>query len=163
MKRRYSRAMALENIKYIKEHILGACFTTDLMVGFPGESEEDFLDTVSFLSEVGFIDAHVFAYSKRKGTPAATYPDQVEENEKKRRSARLINAKNEVRDRVLDGIVSSGKTLSVVLETFDGECYSAHSDSFAEVRVEAPDGLHGEIIEVVPVSHKDGIILAKPV
>ena len=161
MKRRYSRAMALENIKYIKEHILGACFTTDLMVGFPGESEEDFLDTVSFLREVGFIDAHVFAYSKRKGTPAATYPDQVEENEKKRRSARLINAKNEVRDRVLDGIVSSGKTLSVVLETFDGACYSAHSDSFAEVRVEAPDGLHGEIIEVVPVSHKDGIILAK--
>ncbi len=161
MKRRYSRAMALENIRYIKENIPAAQFTTDLMVGFPGETEEDFLETVSFAKEVGFIDAHVFAYSKRKGTPAASYDGQIDESEKKSRSARLIAAKNEVRDSVLDGIAKTGKPLSVVLETYDGGYYNAHSDSFVEIRVEAPDGLHGEIVEVIPLSYKDGVILGK--
>ena len=66
MRRRYNRAVALENIRRLKEYIPSACFTTDLMVGFPGEEEEDFLETLRFVSEAGFIDCHVFAYSKRK-------------------------------------------------------------------------------------------------
>ena len=161
MKRRYSRAMALANIRYIKENIPDAQFTTDLMVGFPGESEEDFLDTVSFAKEARFIDAHVFAYSRREGTPAAYYDGQIPENVKKERSRRLIAAKNEVRDSVLAQIIEKGTPLSVVLETYDGEKYSAHSDSFVEVTVVGPDGLQGEIVEVIPVSHKNGIIIGK--
>lgn len=161
MKRRYSRAMALENIRYIKENIPKAAFTTDLMVGFPGESEKDFLDTVSFVREVGFIDAHVFAYSKRRGTPAANYEGQVDEEEKRSRSARLIAEKNAVRDSVLDSIVKEGAPLSAVLETYDSGSYTAHSDSFIEISVEAPEGMHGEIVDVIPVSHKDGVIIAK--
>ena len=161
MKRRYSRAMALANIRYIKENIPDAQFTTDLMVGFPGESEEDFLDTVSFAKEARFIDAHVFAYSRREGTPAAYYDGQISENVKKERSHRLIAAKNEVRDSVLAQIIEKGTPLSVVLETYDGEKYSAHSDSFVEVTVVGPDGLQGEIVEVIPVSHKNGIIIGK--
>ena len=161
MKRRYSRKMALENIEYIKKNIPGSYFTTDLMVGFPGESEEDFLDTVSFTREVGFIDAHVFAYSKRAGTPAATYDGQIPENVKRERSARLISVKNEVRDSVLDAIVKAKESLSVILETYDGEFYTAHSEGFAEVKVKADKGLSGEMIAVMPISHKDGIILAK--
>ena len=58
-------------------------FTADLMVGFPGESEEDFLDTMRFVSEAGLLDAHVFAYSKREGTPAASYENQVPEQTKR--------------------------------------------------------------------------------
>ena len=161
MKRRYSRRMALDNIKYIKENIPSATFTTDLMVGFPGESEEDFLYTVSFVREVGFIDAHVFAYSKRAGTPAASYDGQIPESVKKERSARLIAIKNEVRDTVLSDIVASGETISVILETYDGEYYTAHSDTFAEVRVAAKEGLSGEMVSVMPISHNNGVILAK--
>lgn len=161
MKRRYSRAMALENIRYIKENIPKAEFTTDLMVGFPGESEEDFLETVSFAKEVRFIDAHVFAYSRREGTPAAYYDGQIPENVKKERSKRLIAVKNEVRDSVLDALVKGKEPLSVVLETYENGCYSAHSDSFVEVSVEGAQGLHGEIVEVIPVSHRDGIIIGK--
>ena len=161
MKRRYSRAMALEHIRYIKENIPKAAFTTDLMVGFPGESEEDFLDTVSFVREVEFIDAHVFAYSKRRGTPAANYEGQVDEEEKRSRSARLIAEKNAVRDYILDSIVKEGAPLSAVLETYDSGSYTAHSDSFIEISVEAPEGMHGKIVDVIPVSHKDGVIIAK--
>ena len=161
MKRRYSRAMALANIAYIRENIPSAQFTTDLMVGFPGESEGDFLDTVSFAREVRFIDAHVFAYSRRAGTPAATYDGQIPESVKRERSAELIRVKNEVRDLVLDGIVERGEALSVILETYDGQYYTAHSDTFVEVKVLASKGLSGELCEVVPVSHKDGVIHAK--
>jgi threonylcarbamoyladenosine tRNA methylthiotransferase MtaB len=161
MKRRYSRAMALSNISYIKEHIPSACFTTDLMVGFPGESEEDFLDTVSFVREVGFIDAHVFAYSRRAGTPAATYSGQIPESVKKERSARLIAVKNEAREAVLDTIVKGRGPISVILETYDGSHYTAHSDEFAEVRVAAKEGLSGEMVSVMPISHENGIIIGK--
>jgi threonylcarbamoyladenosine tRNA methylthiotransferase MtaB len=161
MKRRYSRAMALANIAYIRENIPGAEFTTDLMVGFPGETEEDFLETVSFAKEARFIDAHVFAYSRREGTPAADYDGQIPESVKKERSRRLIAEKNSVRDSVLAGIVEEGRPLSVVLETYDGEGYSAHSDSFVEVYVTGSDGLKGEIVKITPVSHKDGIIIGK--
>ena len=161
MKRRYSREMALRNIQYIKDNIPGACFTTDLMVGFPGETEEDFLDTVSFVKTVGFIDAHVFAYSRRSGTPAATYDGQILESEKKRRSRSLIEIKNEVRELVLDGITERGDTLSVILETYDSLYYTAHSEGFAEVKIEAPEGLQGEMVLVKPVSHKDGVIYGK--
>ena len=163
MKRRYSRAMALNNIRYIKQNIPAAEFTTDLMVGFPGESEEDFLETVSFAKEARFIDAHVFAYSRREGTPAAYYDEQVPENVKKERSRRLIAAKNEVRDAVLSELVALGRPLSVVLETYEDGKYSAHSDSFVEVSVEGPNGLQGEIVEIIPESHKNGIIIGKPI
>jgi threonylcarbamoyladenosine tRNA methylthiotransferase MtaB len=162
MKRRYNRSQALDNIKMIRENIAGAAFTTDLMVGFPGETEEDFLDTVEFVREARFIDAHVFAYSRRAGTPAADYPDQVDEATKRRRSEMLIKVCHEVRDGVLGEIVERGEPLSLILETYDGRCYAAHADNFAEVRVESEcPNLSGEMVKAIPVSHKDGIITAR--
>ena len=163
MKRRYNRQMALDNVEYIRSNIKGAQFTTDLMVGFPGESEEDFLDTVDLVERIRFIDAHVFAYSRRHGTPAASYEGQIEESVKKDRSRRLIAVKNEVRDSVLDEIVKLGEPLSVILETYEDGEYTAHSDSFLEVSVAAEDGLQGEMLQVIPVSHSNGVIRAKMV
>ena len=162
MRRRYNAKAALENIKMIRERIPGAAFTTDLMVGFPGETEEDFLDTVRFAREARFIDAHVFAYSRRKGTPAADFPDQIDEATKRERSERLIAVCKEVRDGVLREIVEGGDALSIILETYDGEGYTAHADNFAEVRVASDDAnLGGKMVKAIPVSHKDGIITAK--
>ncbi len=163
MKRRYSRAMALDNIRYIRENIDGVQFTTDLMVGFPGETDADFADTVSFVKEARFIDAHVFAYSKRAGTPAAEYEGQIDEAVKKQRSRELIRVKNEVRDIELSRLVETGTPMNVILEAYDGGAYTAHSESFAEVNVELPSGLQGEMIEVMPISHKNGVITAKPI
>ena len=161
MKRRYSRAQALRNIEYIRENIPAAQFTTDLMVGFPGESEADFLETVDFVRRARFLDAHVFAYSKRHGTPAALFDGQIEESEKKRRSRELIAVKNETRDTVLADIVLCGEPLSVILETLEDGCFTAHSDSFVEVRVHADGREQGDMIFVQPEYHKDGIIYGK--
>ena len=151
--------MALENIERIRSYKPDTMFTADLMVGFPGESEEDFLDTVNFVREARLLDAHVFAYSKREDTPAASYENQVPEDVKHERSARLIAEKNAVRDAILDKVVKDGKPLSSIAETRDKNgVYTAHSDSYIEVCFEGPEGLSGEVVEITPTSHKNGII-----
>ena len=160
MKRRYSRAQALEVIEKIRKMIPDANFTTDLMVGFPGETEEDFLETVSFVREARLLDAHVFAYSKRDGTPAADYEDQIPEDIKRARSDRLIRVKNEVRDSVLDEKITSGEPLVAIAETYSKEKkYTAHTASFIEVEFfsDKPD-LSGEVVKLRPVSRKNGVI-----
>ena len=161
MRRKYSSEMALKNIMRIKEAIPDAQFTTDMMVGFPGESDEDFSETVEFVRKVGFIDVHVFAYSRRKNTPAATYDGQIDEAVKKQRSAQLIKEKNLVRDCVLEKIVKSEKVLSCILESERDGVYTAHSDEYFEVNVKALPKMEGEMVKVLPVSHKNGIITGK--
>ena len=161
MKRRYNSSMAYENIMRLRDAFDGAMFTTDLMVGFPGETEQDFMQTVDFVRRVGFLDAHVFAYSKRAGTPAALYPNQIAESEKRKRSEMLITVKNEVRDTVLDRVVAEARPLSCILEAKHGALYSAHSSSFVEVSIEAPDGMSGEAVSAIPLSHSGGIVKAR--
>ena len=158
MKRRYNRAMALKNIAHIREKMPGVMLTADLMVGFPGESEEDFLDTLRFVSEAGLLDAHVFAYSKREGTPAATYENQISEQVKKERSARLIAECARVRDEILGAVVDSGEPLSVIMETRKGSSIHGHSDSYIEVSAESKKDLSGELVSVKPLYHKNGVI-----
>lgn len=158
MKRRYNRAMALKNVARIREIMPDVMLTADLMVGFPGESEEDFLDTLRFVREAGLLDAHVFAYSKREGTPAATYPNQIPEQLKKERSARLIAECATVRDEILSSVVKSGRPLSCILESYKNGTYTAHSDSYIEVCVEGEKGMKGNLVLVKPLRHKNGKI-----
>ncbi len=165
MKRRYTRDKALENIERLRSAFPTAQFTTDLMVGFPGESEEDFLLTCDFLRRARFIDAHVFAYSKREGTPAATYGSQISEAVKRERSARLISFKNQTRDLILDELLSDKKELLAIAESIDKNGnLSMHSESFVEIKILAEnlpscsERLVGRWIKVIPVSHKDGIL-----
>ena len=135
MRRRYTRATALENIKRLKALIPNACFTTDLMVGFPTETEEDFLDTVSFAREVGFISCHVFAYSGRKGTAAVEMKEQVSAEVKRERSERLISEAQRIADEAIRRHVEKRASLPAVIENRAGEYWCAHSDSYVELRV----------------------------
>lgn len=161
MKRRYTRERALENIRRLRDAFPTANFTTDLMVGFPGESEDDFLLTCDFVKEAGLLDAHVFAYSRRTGTPAASYPDQIDEATKRLRSERLIRVKNEVRDSILERIVLEKTELSAICESLGADgFYTAHSDSYVEIKFKAntSETLTGESVKILPVSHKNGIV-----
>ncbi|MBQ8720357.1 MAG: tRNA (N(6)-L-threonylcarbamoyladenosine(37)-C(2))-methylthiotransferase MtaB [Clostridia bacterium] len=161
MRRRYNTAMAERNIALIREAFPTAHFTTDMMVGFPGESEADFLETVDFVRRIGFLDTHVFAYSRRERTPAADFDSQIDEAVKRERSERLIRVKCEVRDKILDNIVKQGEPARVILENYRGGAYSAHSDNFVEYSVKAEEGLTGEMRKVRPVSRKGGVIYAE--
>ena len=161
MRRRYSSATAIANMERIRRYIPDVTFTADLMVGFPGESEEDFLDTFNFVRRMRLLDAHVFAYSKRRGTPAALFENQVSEEVKRERSARLIAEVSSVRDELLGELVRQGKPLSCIFESRKDRLYTAHSDTYVEVAVECDEDIRGELRDVIPISHKNGIIYGK--
>ena len=154
-----------ENIERLREAFPKANFTTDLMVGFPGESEEDFLRTVDFVRRVRLLDAHVFAYSKRKGTPAAEYEGQISEETKKERSHRLILYKNEIRDALLMELSGSTTPLLAIAESLDADGKIAmHSESFVEIKLNGNysksdlEEVQGKWISVKPVSTDNGIL-----
>ena len=114
MNRHYTREQYLETIKKIKEKIPGVALTTDIIIGFPGETEEDFLDTLSLVKEVEYDSAFTFLYSKRSGTPADMMFDQVDEAVKKDRFNRLVAAVNEIcakKNKEYDG-----RTVEVLVE-----------------------------------------------
>ena len=160
MKRRYNSKTALENIKRLKSFIPKAQFTTDLMVGFPGETEEDFECTKRFLEEAEFLDCHVFAYSRRENTPAADYDDQIPESIKRKRSDELISLAAKVRDRALSSIAESGEAFSFIAETKKRDVWFGHSDSFVEVAILGAEGLlhQGDTAMALPKYHKDGVL-----
>lgn len=96
MNRHYTREQYLESIRKIKKAIPNVALSTDIIVGFPGETEEDFLDTLSLVREVEYDSAFTFLYSKRKGTPAYDMEDQVPEDVKHERFNRLVKVVNEI-------------------------------------------------------------------
>ncbi len=163
MKRRYNTAQALAALERVRAAMPRVQFTTDLMVGFPGETEEMFCETLEFVRRARFLAAHVFAYSPRKGTPAAAYPDQVPEQVKAERSRRLIALQAQIRDEILDGIVREAAPLRLLLETKEENEWQGHSDEFMEVRVPArPEYENGMPLWATPVRHRDGILYAVP-
>lgn len=106
MNRHYTREQYLESIRKIKERIPNVALTTDIIVGFPGETEEDFEDTLSLVKEVEYDSAFTFLYSRRGGTPADLMFDQVDEKVKKDRFNRLVEVVNEIsakKNKLYDG------------------------------------------------------------
>lgn len=96
MKRRYNTGQFISAVERLRAAYPDAAFTTDVIVGFPGETEEDFQKTLAFCREVGFAKIHAFPYSKREGTPAAQMPDQIPESEKEARVHRLMTLGEEL-------------------------------------------------------------------
>lgn len=90
MNRKYTREIYKEKVELIRKYMPNAGITTDIIVGFPGETEEEFGETYDFVNEIKFSRIHVFKYSPRKGTPAAKFPDQIDGNVKNDRSDQLI-------------------------------------------------------------------------
>ena len=114
MNRKYSAEDYFIAVNRIREILPNAAITTDVMVGFPGESEQCFFDTYSLAQAVGFSDMHIFEYSKREGTPAAVFDGQVPAEVKKQRSNRLRSLAGNMRASYLEKQV--GKTLQVLFE-----------------------------------------------
>jgi threonylcarbamoyladenosine tRNA methylthiotransferase MtaB len=114
MKRRYRRAGFLERCRQLREVLDEPAFTTDVIVGFPGESETDFAETCRVVREVGFTKIHVFSYSPRKGTPAAELPDRVPPPVVAERRARLHELERQQAERYCRRLL--GRRLDVLVE-----------------------------------------------
>ena len=145
MKRKYNSKMAMAAIERIRAAIPNVQFTTDIIVGFPDETDEDFEETVSFVKRARFLSAHIFQYSKRAGTLAATMKNQVPEAVKAERSARLIALQNEIRAEILKAEAKAKNEYDVLFETYSDGFAHGHTPSFIEVSVPSICPMHSEI------------------
>ncbi|WP_035290376.1 tRNA (N6-isopentenyl adenosine(37)-C2)-methylthiotransferase MiaB [Clostridium sp. KNHs214] len=116
MNRHYTKEQYLALVNKIKEKIPNAALTTDIIVGFPGETEEDFQETIDLVKEVGYDSAFTFLYSIRKGTPAAEYEDQIDEKTKHERFDRLVEVVNNTV--ISKNKAFEGKIVEVLVEGF---------------------------------------------
>ena len=146
MKRKYNREMVLANVEYIKSVMPDATFTCDIIVGFPGESEADFLDTYDIAGQIGFLHMHVFPYSKREGTPAAVMAGQLPESVKNERVKLLMELDEQLRRENAERFI--GRTFAVLFETEKGGIYTGHAPNMLEVAVRADEDLKGKIVPV---------------
>lgn len=151
MKRKYNRKMALEGMERLRSAMPDVQFTTDMIVGFPGETEQDFQDSVSLAEEARFLMIHVFPYSGRNGTPAATMPDQIATSEKKRRVALLSDCAAKIRKEILAGMV--GHTFDVLFETDEKGFSHGHTAHFIEVQCPSEVPLQGQLLPVCITGH----------
>ena len=148
MRRKYNSKMAMDAIERLRAALPSVMFTTDVIVGFPGETEEDFADTVDFMKRARFLSAHIFPYSKRAGTVAAEMEGQLSNEIKKRRSAELIAIQNDIKEELLTAESLAKSEHDVLFETFSSGFAVGHTSSFIEVAVKSPAALHSEIRRV---------------
>ena len=151
MHRRYDTARFYESVQLLNQYFDRPAITTDLITGFPGETEEDFAKTLQFIEKCGFAAMHIFPYSIRPGTPAAKM-EQVEMSVREERAHRAAAVAAKMHRAYLDGCV--GKTYPVLFEQMRNGLYTGHAPNYMEVAVEADD-LHNRTLEVT-VTHTDG-------
>ncbi len=162
MKRRYNAAQAEAAMARVRAVLPHVQFTTDMIVGFPGETEEEFAETLAFARRARFLHIHVFPYSKRDGTPAATMPDQIPEAVKHERVRMLSEVSAASCAAILDEVLDDGCRLSVLLETRGKGFFTAHTPDFLEVRVESESPLPDGEQWVRPVRREGEILIAVP-
>ena len=151
MNRHYDTAFYSELIEKLRNKFPNAGITTDIMVGFAGESEEDFETSVNFLKKIAFSKAHVFAYSVRKGTAAEKYDGQIENSVKRERSAKMISAANETQHAFLQKQI--GGVYKVLFENRNKDgYYEGYTPNYILVKVKTNENIAGKIIDTKLVS-----------
>jgi len=151
MRRRYTAEMALEAMARVRRAIPEATFSADVIVGFPGETEEEAAETMAFVREARFLHLHIFPYSKRAGTEAAVMPGQVPENMKKARLKALEDLQAGLRLEMLEKYVTDHRDVPVyvlVEQTRDGIA-NGHSEHYVEIDIPADTNLNGQIVPVL--------------
>lgn len=155
MNRHYSGDEYLEIVNNLRNNFINASITTDIMVGFAGETAQDFETSLEFAQKVKFAKAHVFSYSIREGTRAATAPNQVSPSDKDFRSKRMIEVTNQTRKDFLKSQV--GLVEPVLFETTSHDDYiEGYTMNYTPVRVKNTTPLVGKILNVkITESHDD--------
>ena len=147
MNRRYTTEEFKEVTKRLRTKFPNAALTTDIIVGFPGETEEEFNMTYEFLKEIAFYKMHVFKYSQRKGTKAAVMPNQIDGKVKEERSKKLIELSNENEYNYNKKYI--GREVEVLFEEREGEYLKGHTTNYIVVKHKTDkDDLINKIVKV---------------
>ena len=147
MNRKYTTEEFKNVVEMLRETYEDVMLTTDIIVGFPGETEEEFEKTYNFLSDINFYKMHVFKYSKRNGTKAALMPNQVSPILQEQRSKKLIELSKENQDKYNSEYI--GKEVTVLFEEENGEYIKGHTANYLVVNIKGNIAkLHNEIVKV---------------
>lgn len=154
MNRKYTTAEFLASVELIRKYFPLAGITTDVIVGFPGESDEEFSQTCEFIKQVRFASLHIFKYSHRSGTVASKLPD-LDDKIKSQRS----DALEEIKSQLFDEFVKQNKTGKVLIEEFDGEFYTGYTENYIKCYIKSDTDLVNQIVEVdIGERFKDGVL-----
>ena len=145
MNRKYDTARFYESLSLLRQYFDRPAVTTDLITGFPGETEEEFAQTLAFIERCGFAAMHIFPYSVRPGTKAAAMPDQCTAAVKEQRAARAAETAERIKQAYLRGCI--GQTYPVLFEQEKGGLYVGHAPNYCQVGVRGED-LHNIIHDV---------------
>ena len=146
MNRRYDTAFYRDLVSRIRKSFENAAITTDIMVGFAGETEEEFEKSLAFAREIGFAKAHIFAYSRRAGTVAYALPNQVSNAEKARRSRLMSETTLKTENDFLSSL--AGKVFPVLFETAQDGFAEGYTANYSRVKVQSDKPHTGEILNV---------------
>jgi len=156
MKRKYDTARYYESVRLLNEYFPGCAVTTDMIVAFPGETEEEFQTSLDFIRKCAFADMHIFPYSRRPGTPADRMPGQHNNATKEARSRAAIAVAEDMSHAYREHLM--GRKLEVLFEETDGAYFTGHAPNYVKVYAEG-EKLHNEIREVtVTEIYKDGVL-----
>ena len=156
MKRKYDTARYYESVRLLKTHFPGCAVTTDMIVAFPGETEEEFAESLAFIRRCGFADMHIFPYSRRPGTPADKMPGQHNNTTKEERSRAAIAVAAEMNLEYRVKLI--GTVQEVLFEETDGKFYTGHAPNYGKVYAEG-ENLHNEVRKVRITSvYSDGLM-----
>ena len=159
MKRKYNREQVLSHVEYMKSVMPNVTFTCDIIVGFPGETEEDFMDTMDIAEKIDFLHMHIFPFSPREGTPAATMKNQIPEDIKRERAHRLEALGKKLSDARYRRAL--GETRSVLFESREGEYFFGHAEDMLEVKMKTDEHLQGQIFTVKLVDYDGARMIAE--
>nr|WP_304218784.1 tRNA (N(6)-L-threonylcarbamoyladenosine(37)-C(2))-methylthiotransferase MtaB [Fredinandcohnia onubensis] len=151
MRRKYTMEFFAERLTKLRQALPGLAITSDVIVGFPGETEEEFMETYNFINEHKFSELHVFPYSKRTGTPAARMEDQIDEEVKNERVHRLISLSDQLAKEYASNY--EGEVLEVIPEEIDKDdptsgLYIGYTDNYLKVKFDATEDMIGKIVKV---------------
>ncbi|ASK63149.1 tRNA (N(6)-L-threonylcarbamoyladenosine(37)-C(2))-methylthiotransferase MtaB [Virgibacillus phasianinus] len=151
MRRKYSSDYYYEKVEKIKQALPGLAITSDVIVGFPGETDAEFMETYNFIKKVGYSELHVFPYSQRTGTAAAKMKDQIDNETKEKRVHQMIDLSNQLAKEYASDY--ENEVVEVIPEerTQDGEnpnMLMGYSDNYLKVRFEGSDDMIGKIVRV---------------
>ncbi len=145
MNRRYTAKEYLEKVELIRKYMPDAGITTDIIVGFPGETEEEFNETLEFVKKVNFSRIHVFKYSVREGTKAAGFDNQVDEKIKSERSKILISLADKMTHDFMQRMI--GKTVSVLIEKKNGSSYEGYTTNYLRTIIESEHDIENQVVK----------------
>ncbi len=153
MNRKYSTEEFEKGVNLLRHAFKNVHLTTDIIVGFPGETQEEFEITYEFLKRIKFYKMHVFKYSPRKGTIAEKMPNQVDGNIKEERSKRLIEISNESEKYYQEKYI--GKQVDVLIEDREGEYFRGHTTNYMVVKVKSDENLENTIQKVQVINSEN--------